>query len=215
MPLYLCYRFKDGVAMNLYNAAEADIRLAPDLVVSLKQETRYPSDGQISITVSPSRPARFPLFLRVPRWCKSPRIVLNGEEADATIDREWQAGDRIEIDFPMAWRFVKGKDLQAGRATLMRGPVVFTLSRLANTLPAEMVLRDITLAPESIEGPVVDESIRPDGQACFVDAWSPDRALTESPDLRLKLTEYTDPEGEEVFFRLPADAASEEDELLT
>ncbi len=215
MPLYLCYRFKDGVAMNLYNAAEADIRLTPDLVVSLKQETRYPSDGQISITVSPSRPARFPLFLRVPRWCKSPRIVLNGEEADATIDREWQAGDRIEIDFPMAWRFVKGKDLQAGRATLMRGPVVFTLSRLANTLPAEMVLRDITLAPESIEGPVVDESIRPDGQACFVDAWSPDRALTESPDLRLKLTEYTDPEGEEVFFRLPADAASEEDELLT
>jgi len=214
MPQYILYRFQDGIAVNLYNQSEADIRLAQDLIVSVKQATRYPSEGRIEITVTPSRPARFPLFLRIPRWCAAPRIMLNGALANATIEREWQASDRIEIDLPMPWRFVNGHGLQAGRATLMRGPLVFTLSRQANQLPEEMVLRDITLDPQSIEDPVSDSTFRPEGLACFIQGWSPGRALTDTADLRLRLTEFPDPEGEEIYFRLPAGANAEEDELL-
>jgi hypothetical protein len=215
MPHYLYYRFHDGIAVNLYGASRADVRLADDLVVTIDQVTDYPSTGRIELTIEPSRPSTFPIYLRVPRWCDQPRIVVNGDAAAATIEREWRAGDRVEIDFPMRWRFVRGRDLQAGRASLMRGPTVFTLSRTANELAESVVLRDITLDPASIDGPQRDTTIRPDGQACLVRAWSPGRSTALSPDLELRLTEYPDPDGEEVFFLLPEGAPVEEDELAT
>jgi uncharacterized protein len=215
MPRYLYYRFGQGIAVNLYNQSRAEIRLAGDLVVTMDQVTDYPSSGRINLTVAPSRPATFPIFLRVPRWCEEPRILVNGDVAEATIEREWHTGDRIVIDFPMRWRLVRGRDLQRGRASLMRGPTVFTLARAASGLAESVVLRDITLDPASIDGPHPDTTIRPDGQACMVRAWSAGRSTTLAPDLKLKLTEYPDPDGEEVFFLLPAGAQVEEDELAT
>jgi len=214
LPQRIYYRFKDGIAVNLYNAAEATIRLAPDLTVRIEQTTRYPSDGRIALTVTPSRPARFPLLLRIPRWCRAPRLALNGRPAESTLDREWRAGDHIEIEFPMPWRFVRGHDLQSGRAALMRGPLVFTLAREGNGLPETMPLRDITLDPESIQGPVAHTTIRPDGTACSIKAWSPGRPHDQTPDLRLTLTEFPDPDGEEIYFKLPTGTKIETDELL-
>lgn len=214
LPQYVYYRFQDGIAVNLYNASEALIRLRDDLVVSLRQVTEYPAGELVTLTVTPSRPARFPLFLRIPRWCRAPRIALNGAPAGAIIDREWQRGDRVELDLPMPWRFVRGRDLQAGRAALMRGPLVFTLSRRGNGLPDNMVLRDIVLDPRAIEGPFSDTSSRPGGYACAVRGWSPECAVTDPPDLRLKLTEFPDPDGEETYFRLVNDADVVDDELL-
>jgi len=218
MPQYGYYRFRDGIAVNLYNQSQAQIRLGQDLVVSLQQETRYPSEGRVRLTITPSHPARFPLFFRIPQWCKAPQITVNGTKVDVPnvpIEREWKAGDRINIEMPMKWRFVRGHDLQAGRVALVRGPQVFTLSRAGNQLPDDIVLHDITLDPRSIEGPVPDTSIRPDGLACIVRGWSPGRALGEKPDLRLRLTEFPNPDGEEIYFRLPDGAEAEEDEMLS
>jgi uncharacterized protein len=214
LPQSVFYRFRDGIAVNLFNACEAQIRLSADLTVKLSQKTRYPSDGRIEIRVSASRPADFPLRLRTPRWCREPRITLNGQPASSTIRRTWGLDDQLVLDFPMPWRFVRGRDLQAGRAALMRGPLVFTLSRVGNGLPENLVLRDIVLDPASVEGPVADRSIRPDGLACHVRGWSPGRPVDEAPDLRLKFTEYPDPDGEEIYFRLSNADASVEDEWL-
>ncbi len=214
MPQFVYSRFQGGIAVNLYTESEADIRLADDLRVALKQTTRYPSDGRVELVVSPSRPARFRLTLRMPRWCEAPQVLLNGRPAEATLDREWRAGDRVEVQMPMRWRFVAGREMQAGRAALMRGPLVFGLSRQANRLPAEMVLRDITLDPKSIEEPVADSEVRPDGLAALIHGWSPGRATSEEPDLRLRLTEFPDPDSEEIYFRLADPTAAKPDELL-
>ena len=73
--------------------------------------------------------------------------------------------------------------------------------------------------PATISGPVPDASVRPDGIACQVEAWTSGE-WTNIPfarkELHLTLTEFADPTGEAVYFKTPNpdDPAFCEDELL-
>jgi len=120
--------------------------------VKISQETRYPTDGKIQITVSPEAPADFELALRLPGWAlgrplpsdlyayedASPAawsLKLNGEaihpgirDGFLVIRRKWKAGDRLELDLPMPVRRVTGNPKIAatkGQVALERGPVVY------------------------------------------------------------------------------------------
>jgi len=117
----------------------------------------------------------------------------------------------------MEFRAVKGRKLQAGRAAVLRGPVLFCLNPARNPSLAGMDLKEITIDPTSLEGPIDDATIRPKGMACRVRAWSPGKySPTAEPDLTLLLTEFVDPDGEATFFKVPdANAAAlVDDELL-
>ena len=76
-----------------------------------------------------------------------------------------------------------------------------------------MTLRDITVDPESLKL-IEDNRLRPGGLACRVKAWSPGGALSEPPDLDLILSEFPEPSGEEVYFKVPDIAVAVDDELI-
>jgi DUF1680 family protein len=140
---------------------------------------------------------------------------VKGKTGDGeVIEREWRAGDRIELSLPMEWRWVKGRDSHAGRYALMRGPIVYCLSRANNGLPQRTMLRDITFDPASVSDPEPDSAIRPDGLRCRVKGWSPGKPRTHPPDLELTLTEFPDPTGEEIYFRLSEPECAVEDEVI-
>src|SRR5262249_39272957 len=40
--------------------------------VKLKEETKYPWDGEVTITVEPEKELAFELHLRIPGWCQEP-----------------------------------------------------------------------------------------------------------------------------------------------
>ena len=79
--------------------------------------------------IDPSQPARFPLRLRIPRWCGSAAVTVNDRPVDRamtagtflTLQRQWRAGDRVELQLPMSWRLVRGRKAQAGRVAIVRG----------------------------------------------------------------------------------------------
>jgi hypothetical protein len=131
------------------------------------------------------------------------------------IEREWNSGDAVTLRMPMAWRWIRGRKRQEGRAALMRGPLLFCLSRARNSSVGDTDLGGITIAPDSTSGPVEDATVRPDGLACRVKAWSPGRKVSASPDLDLVLTEFADPDCEATYFRVPTDAVCTDDELRT
>lgn len=141
----------DGVAVNLYGAGTAKIPVAGQ-VVGITQNTRYPWDGQIGITVAPERPAQFVLYLRVPEWtqghpvpsdlyrylnetAEAVRVSVNGqpyagkpEKGFLAISREWKSGDMVELNLPMPVRRVLAHDSVLnlkGHVALERGPVVY------------------------------------------------------------------------------------------
>lgn len=58
---------KGGVYVNLYAAGTARVARKGG-AVTLAQETRYPWDGKVKLTVTPEKPATFALGLRIPGW---------------------------------------------------------------------------------------------------------------------------------------------------
>lgn len=222
LPRLVFYRSNGGVAINIYTRSEASLDLGEGVSLQVRQQTDYPSSGRVEITLTPSAPAAFPLRLRIPRWCEAARVAVNGAETGEVkpglpyfeIRREWRPGDRVTLEMPMPPRFIKGREMQAGRAALMRGPVVFCLNPERNPGLEAVQLRDLTLDPGSLAGPFPDSSARPDGVAFRMKAWSPGRDLNEPADLTVLLTEFPDAGGEEIYFRLPDTGISVDDELF-
>lgn len=120
--------------------------------VRLTQQTNYPWDGRITITVHPEAPRAFALHVRVPGWVRGRpatsdlytaadasgevSVNVNGQAVDAAhqpngycvIERRWQAGDRVTVDLPMGVQRVAAHLKVAscrGQVALMRGPLVY------------------------------------------------------------------------------------------
>jgi DUF1680 family protein len=225
LPTMVFYQAGEGLAVNLYTPAEARFRVADDVPIVVRQETEYPNAGLVRLHVDPQRPARFPVRLRIPAWADGASVKVNGEAVEDTvaagkfleIERTWKKGDQIVLDFPMKWRLVRGRQRQAGRVAVMRGPLVFSLNPKPYPKLAEMDGADlghITLDPTSFGEPVASDAVHPGGIACRVKAWKPGFSLAKQGDLDLTLTEFPDPNGRATYFRLRDDSVAVDDELL-
>ena len=62
--------------------------------------------------------------------------------------------------------------------------------------------------------PVASNAVRPDGIACPLKACDRGAALGNCGNLHLTLTEFADPQGKCIYFRLPDPREAEPDELL-
>ena len=102
--------------------------------VTLKSATRFPLNGSVTITVEPARPARFPIWLRVPAWCT--RFQANGLAGNPgqylKLERQWKRGDRIEIAMDLAVRPLAGGKSYPGSVAIQRGPQVLALEESLN-----------------------------------------------------------------------------------
>jgi hypothetical protein len=128
---HIVTRDGEAVEVNLYPAAAIDL---PDLAASIVIASDYPRMRSAAITVRPSRPTRFPLRLRVPRWAEGVEARLNGGEAGAVrsgsrlvLDREWRSGDRVELTFAGSLRLVPWPDAGSDRAAVFDGPLCLGL----------------------------------------------------------------------------------------
>ena len=229
LATWIYYQTPTGIAINLYNASSANIRLPGGLAVKIDQQTDYPTSGSIGIKVDPARPARFSLTLRIPRWAQAATVAINSGAAETlragifhTIERTWNPGDTVQLELPMSFRLIKGRRAQAGRAAILRGPVIFTLSPERNpdfAKDPKFAPRELMIHPHEVQPPTPDDSVRPGGLSCTVGAWEPGvhhfwPHIQRKP---LMLTEYPDATGQNIFFIVPnpESTALIEDELIT
>jgi DUF1680 family protein len=118
LPGMIYYRRDDGVVVNLLTASTLSCDLQPDLSVRIEQQTTYPADGHVRIALELSRPARFPIWVRMP--------AFTGEGGFVRFERDWRTTDAIDVQIDLRPRLVKGFAKQAGKAAPMYGPVVFS-----------------------------------------------------------------------------------------
>jgi DUF1680 family protein len=225
LPGMVFYGTGNGVAVNLYTTSKALITLDKSRSVSVSQETDYPNSGHVSISVEPSESASFPLKLRIPSWCSGASIYVNGKLSDiqcspgtfSVIERTWRQGDKVTLEMPMDWRFVLGRERQAGRVALMRGPVLFCLDPSQNEALAKLDGSDlgrIVIDKASIEQMTQQsKSVRPDGISCHLKAGNNPFAMGNSGNLSLSFTEFADPEGKCTYFTCPDLSEAVGDEL--
>ena len=120
-----------GVAAIAYAPCEAQMTVAQDVELNLREITNYPFDSQIKFELELSQPAEFPFQLRIPAWAEGTTVLINNEEPQsaqpgtfATIQREWQPGDSLTLNLPLKVRIQAG---HAGLISVYRGPLLFGL----------------------------------------------------------------------------------------
>jgi DUF1680 family protein len=127
----------DGIFVNLYAASEAKVNWAGHRI-GVRQETRYPWDGQVKLILAPDAPRQFDLNLRIPDWCSKGTVKVNGEGVAnpagdrnyLTLSRTWKPGDAIDLDMPMKARRVRCNPqvkANVGRVAIQRGPIVYCM----------------------------------------------------------------------------------------
>ncbi len=152
VPGYLYATRGDAVFVNLFARGTATIDL-PEGPITIDQDTRYPWDGAVKMTVKPQRSRTFAINVRIPGWARnqpvpsdlyrftdeidaaSSTLRVNGapvattlDKGFVTVDRTWSAGDVITLDLPMPVRRVESNPqvmANRGRVALQRGPIVF------------------------------------------------------------------------------------------
>jgi len=139
---------------NVFNGALGDGRS-----LKLTQQTDYPWDGRIRIKVGDvQKGSAFLLHLRIPGWAQDAKLAVNGKAAKvdckpasyATIERNWVAGDVIELDLPIPVRTIIASPLieqTRNQVAVMRGPIVYCLESI--DLPKEVPLEDICLPADA------------------------------------------------------------------
>ena len=151
IPGYVYAHSGDVLYVNLFIGGSAAVKM-DRRTVRLTQETRYPWDGAVRMTIEPDEPGEFTLAVRIPGWAENrpvpsdlyryadvsdakATLTVNGKAAAldlqkgfARVRRRWQKGDTVELVLPMPVRRVLAHEKvadDAGRMALERGPIVF------------------------------------------------------------------------------------------
>lgn len=158
VPGYIYATKDDRLYVNLFIQSSTEVSME-DATVAIRQETDYPWNGQVNLTVDPKEETEFAIHLRVPGWAdnqpvpgdlyryantleKKPEIKVNGEPVDvqyekgyAVLNRKWKKEDVIEYSLPMEVRRVKANEKvkdDAGLVALERGPIVYCVEEVDN-----------------------------------------------------------------------------------
>jgi DUF1680 family protein len=138
---YAYSRVPHGLAVHLYASGHLWFK-AGDLEVRLNIETDYPWDGRVEVTIDADDEVDFALHLRIPAWCRAPRLSVNGRllvyeniKNYARLRKMWQPGDRILLELPMPVERVHANpkvSAVAGQVALQRGPIVYCVESVDN-----------------------------------------------------------------------------------
>lgn len=143
---YMYTVHNDNVFVNMYVGSKGKVNVN-GTAVELLQETDYPWDGAVKLTVNPQQEKSFTLKLRIPGWVeeqnnKKVTIKVNGATVNAVTDkgyasvtRTWKKGDVVTIDIPMEIRKTEADPnvtTNNGRIALQRGPIVYSLEKAGN-----------------------------------------------------------------------------------
>jgi DUF1680 family protein len=148
---YIYSTSKEAVWVNLYIGNSAEVGAGKE-TVRLTQETGYPWDGSITLTVEPLKSSlRKEIRMRIPGWCKQYSIAVNGEQiidpqienGYLVIERKWISGDKITLSLDMPTEIIAADPRvkeNIGKRAIQRGPLVYCAEEADNPSFDEVIL---------------------------------------------------------------------------
>lgn len=125
----------NGLAAVMYTACKTKGIVGSNGVeVTLHEQTNYPFEESIRFKVSTPSKVSFPLYLRIPSWCKNASISINGKIQNiqgasgsyACINREWKNNDVVELMVPMDFT-VRQWQVNKNSVSVNYGPLTLSL----------------------------------------------------------------------------------------
>lgn len=148
---YIYSTSETDLAVHLYVQSQAELQVAGQ-AVTVRQQTRYPWEGEVTLQLELAQSAAFGLRLRIPGWCRSAVLKINGEPVKleerldhgyVRLERTWQPGDQVSLtlDMPIDRVYAHPEVRQdAGCAALQRGPLIYCLEQVDHDVPLQRVL---------------------------------------------------------------------------
>ncbi len=137
---YIYASSDDALWVNLYIGNTGQIRIG-ETDILLTQETDYPWDGSVKLTISMSQPLEKEIRLRIPNWCKTYDLSINGkrinvsEEKGYAVIKDWKSQDVIALDMDMPVEIVAADPHvkeNFGKRAIQRGPLVYCMEEIDN-----------------------------------------------------------------------------------
>jgi hypothetical protein len=135
MPNYVIRQWMrtpdDGLAAVYYGPSEVTTQIK-GVPVTVTQTTDYPFRDTISFGFKTAQPVDFALQLRIPAWCRTAKVTINGTPFTDPIEpgtflaisRQFKDGDMVELTLPMEVRMEHW--FNAKTIVFTRGPLVFS-----------------------------------------------------------------------------------------
>ncbi len=154
VPTWTYVKSNDGLYVNMFVGSRIHVGQVAGTAVEVVQKTEYPWHGSISITVNPEEAKTFSVHVRIPDrttsklYKDSPqvsgvkRFSVNGQEQTpeirkgyAVVTREWNRGDRIELELPMEPQRVFADSrikADSDMVALKYGPLIYNVETADN-----------------------------------------------------------------------------------
>ena len=137
---YIYASSDDALWVNLYIGNTGQIRIG-ETDILLTQETDYPWDGSVKLTISTSQPLEKEIRLRIPNWCKTYDLSINGKRINVSekkgyaVIKDWKSQDVIALDMDMPVEIVAADPHvkeNFGKRVIQRGPLVYCMEEIDN-----------------------------------------------------------------------------------
>ncbi|MEO7454923.1 MAG: beta-L-arabinofuranosidase domain-containing protein [Gemmatimonadaceae bacterium] len=169
LPTWMYSKDTNAIQVNLFVGSRVTVADVAGTDVEMVQDTNYPWDGAVAITVNPRLRKQFAVRIRVPDrdvsalYTATPTangltsVSVNGRavkpvmvDGYASITRTWIAGDRIEFVLPMQVQRVRSDarvTANVDRVALRYGPLVYNIEKVDQDIDG-VLAPDAALATE-------------------------------------------------------------------
>ena len=124
----------NGLAAIFYSPSTVEATVGNGTRIKITEKTDYPFGETVDLTISTPHAVQFPLLLRIPRWCRTATVRINGKlqshvpspASYVVIERTWKDGDDVSLELPMeislsVW------DKNKNSVSVNRGPLTYSL----------------------------------------------------------------------------------------
>jgi DUF1680 family protein len=128
-----------GLYVNMYGSNTVSTTLENGSAIAVQQQSNYPWDGAVRVTITKAPAKAFAVFVRIPGWCKNATVMVNGKPVSSTIitsgqyleiNRSWKTGDVIQLNLPMPVALLESHPLveeTRNQVAVKRGPLVYCI----------------------------------------------------------------------------------------
>jgi hypothetical protein len=124
----------NGLAAQFYTEGQVNAKVGNGTAVNITETTKYPFEDQVRFTVNAAKAISFPLYLRIPAWCKGASVKINGVAVNVNnstgdyirLTKTWKNGDKVTLHLPMQLK-VRQWEQNKNSVSVNYGPLTYSL----------------------------------------------------------------------------------------
>jgi hypothetical protein len=124
----------NGLVAQLYTEGQVNAKVGGGTKVTITETTKYPFKDQVNFTVNAAKSVSFPLYLRIPAWCKDASVKINGVPVKVNsstgeyirLTKTWKNGDKVTLHLPMQLK-VRQWAKNKNSVSVNYGPLTYSL----------------------------------------------------------------------------------------